>query len=527
MKVAIIGGGVGGLSSLWTLSEFSEHDVHIYERDDWWGGHAHTVEFQRPGKDKCEIDTLGGLTKDNPAILAFDSAFIAINSKNYPNFYRFIQDSAVDLIKTTMSFSLSRDLGAFEWASNDLTALFCQGANVFKPRVYRMMWDIFRFHIFAKDLLSEEGESEELSIGEYLDREGYSQSFKEDYLLPLTAGIWSIPPEKVALDFPAMALVRFFHNHQMLQLWGKPSWLTVKGGSKRYVDKIIKKIPSEKLHLKTGIEKVTPLSDGGVLVREASGVEVRYDKVIMATHTDQAVRLLGESISPEEKSVLSGCEWSANEAVVHYDEALMPVRKRAWTAWNYLTSTRPIPQSLESKTTASDVSTISITFNLNILQGLPVAKHGLIFVTLNPPTQPDPAKTLSRWVYHHPTLTNALLRAQKELPTIQGKRGLYFVGAWTGYGFHEDGWRAGMEVCYRPEFGLTKRPWELMRMDARALKRETGEGVLRPIIGGIDWGCKGVWAWATWTIGLYLSVIRTVVDAIGASVAPKRKNKMS
>ncbi|OWZ79075.1 amine oxidase [Cryptococcus neoformans Bt85] len=500
LRVAIVGGGAGGLSALWVLNNFSPNEVHIYEKEDWWGGHAHTVEFQQPGKEKCEIDT----------------AFIAINSKNYPNFYRFVLDHSVELIKTTMSFSLSRDRGAFEWASNDLWSLFCQGSNFFKPRVYRMMWDIFRFHIFAKDLLSEKGESEHLSIGEYLDREGYSQSFKEDYLLPLTAGIWSIPPEKVALDFPAIALVRFFHNHQMLQLWGKPSWLTVKGGSSKYVEKVIEQIPKEKLHLSEGVQAVIPQTDGSFIVREVSGKEERYDKVILATHTDQAVSLLGENISLEEKAVLGGCEWSANEAVVHYDEELMPTRKKAWTAWNYLTSTKPISPSHESKTSASAVNTISITFDLNVLQSLPDSKHGHIFVTLNPPTPPTPSKTLSRWIYHHPTLTPALLRAQQQLPSIQGVRGLYFVGAWTGYGFHEDGWRAGMEVAYRPEFGvpLHKRPWEVRRVDGRDVKKEMGEWALRPVIGTVDLGVKGLVTWANWTLGLYMSAIHVIAGRV-------------
>ncbi|KIR62576.1 amine oxidase [Cryptococcus bacillisporus CA1873] len=530
LRVAIVGGGVGGLSALWVLHNFSQNEVHIYEKEDWWGGHAHTVGFQReclfyinrellfipprdhvePGKEKCDIDT----------------AFIAINSKNYPNFYRFLLDHSVELIKTTMSFSLSRDHGAFEWASNDLWSLFCQSSNFFRPRVYRMMWDIFRFHVFAKDLLSEEGESEQLSIGEYLDREGYSQSFKEDYLLPLTAGIWSIPPEKVALDFPAMALIRFFHNHQMLQLWGKPSWLTVKGGSNKYVEKIIEQIPKEELHLGEGVRAVIPQADGSFIVREVSGKEERYDKVILATHTDQSVSLLGENITPEEKAVLGGCDWSANEAVVHYDEELgtiLPLRNR----FHLATSPRRVPPP----STPSPCSPISFlfgcikdamadpfpcaqcsTFDLNVLQSLPVSKHGHIFVTLNPPIPPSPSKTLSRWIYHHPTLTPALLRAQQQLPSIQGVRGLYFVGAWTGYGFHEDGWRAGMEVAYRPEFGvpLHKRPWDVRRVNGRDVKREMGEWALRPIIGTLDWGVKGLVAWASWTLGLYMSSIRVV-----------------
>ncbi|ODO03290.1 hypothetical protein I350_06140 [Cryptococcus amylolentus CBS 6273] len=498
LKIAIIGGGVSGLSALWVLNEYTTHEVHIYEKDSWWGGHAHTVGFQQPGKEPCQIDT----------------AFIAINAKNYPNFHRFITTTshAVDLITTTMSFSLSRDGGAFEWASTGFWGLFCQGINLFKPRVYRMMWDIFRFHIFAKDFLSSPPSSAEegMSIGEYLDREQYSQAFKEDYLLPLTAGIWSIPPDKVALDFPALALIRFFHNHQMLQLWGRPAWLTVKGGSGRYVDKIGEGEGKGRLHLGEGVQRVVPLGDGRFGVVERGGEEVVYDKVILATHTDQAVQLLGENISAEEKEVLGGCEWSPNEAVVHYDEALMPVRKSAWTAWNYLTSTtNAVEPGHESKTTASDVSTISITFDLNVLQSLPIAKHGHIFVTLNPPTPPSPSKTLSRWVYHHPLLTPSLLSAQKRLPSIQGVRGLYFAGAWTGYGFHEDGWRTGMEIAYRPEFGIpeSERPWEIVKVDGRDIKREAGEWLLRPLVGGIDSAFKGFAGWMWWSAGMYVSVI--------------------
>lgn len=156
------------------------------------------------------------------------------------------------------------------------------------------------------------------------------------------------------------------------------------------------------------------------------------------------------------------------------------------------------------------------TFDLNVLQSLPVSKHGHIFVTLNPPTPPTPSKTLSRWIYHHPTLTPALLRAQQQLPSIQGVRGLYFVGAWTGYGFHEDGWRAGMEVAYRPEFGvpLHKRPWEVRRVDGRDVKKEMGEWALRPVIGTVDWGVKGLVTWASWTLGLYMSAIHVIAGRV-------------
>ncbi|WWC57749.1 uncharacterized protein I303_100283 [Kwoniella dejecticola CBS 10117] len=498
MRIAIVGGGVAGLSALWELSQHSDHNVHIYEKADWWGGHAHTVEFQRPGKEKCDIDT----------------AFIAINEKNYPNFYKFLIDSGIEIVKTTMSFSLSRDRGKFEWASDDLWALFCQGSNIFKHRVYRMMWDILRFNLFAVDFLSVKGEAEEMSIGEYLDKEGYSQAFKEDYLLPLTAGIWSIPPEKVALDFPAMALIRFFHNHQLLQLWGKPAWLTIKGGSKTYVEYIIRQMDPAKLHLGIGIENIRNTQDGVCVVTDQGQEEV-FDKVILATHTDQTVQILGSDISAEEKALLGNCHWSANQCVVHYDESLMPVRKKAWTAWNYLTSTSYIHPDHESKTSASDVSSISITFNLNILQSLPLSKHGQVLVTLNPPIQPAEDKVISRWTYHHPELTPSLLIAQQNLETIQGKRGIYFGGAWTGYGFHEDGWRSGLEIVHRPEFGLNKTPGDIKYVHARDVQTSAVERGLRMIVGLSDRVGKFTLTWIVWMFLFWISVLRRILGETG------------
>ncbi|WVR03214.1 hypothetical protein IAU60_000205 [Kwoniella sp. DSM 27419] len=494
MKIAIIGGGVSGLSALWVLDGHTDHEVHIYEKADWWGGHAHTVEFQQAGKQKCEIDT----------------AFIAINQRNYPNFYRFLQQAKVQLCKTDMSFSFSRDRGAFEWASTNLSSLFCQLSNLYKPRIYRMMWDIFRFNLFAVDLLSEKNAAAGLSIGEYLNKEGYSQTFKEDYLLPLTAGIWSVPPEKVALDFPAIALVNFFHNHQLLQLWGKPAWLTIKGGSKNYVERIIQHVNPARLHLNAAVAQVQQV-ESGVLVRVAGGADSLFDKVIIATHSDQAVRLLGEHITDDEKRILGACTWSANEAVVHYDEELLPVRKKAWTAWNYMTSTAPVALKHERITTASDVDAIAITFNMNLLQDLPVEKHGRILVTLNPPIEPNPAKTLSRWVYHHPQLTPSLLRAQEELPSIQGKRGLYFVGAYQENGFHECGWTSGMEVAYRPEFGLKRKPWEIARVDATTTRRSGLETVLRGVVGGTDVWIKLLAEWLSWLWLVHLSLLKLYV----------------
>ncbi|GHJ86380.1 hypothetical protein NliqN6_2782 [Naganishia liquefaciens] len=457
MRIAIVGSGVAGLAATWALNEHSDHLVNLYESADYVGGHAHTVEFKRDGKEPCDVD----------------SGFIVFNPPTYPNFLAFLKHKGIAYLPTTMTFSVTRDLGDFEWAGEGLFGVFCQARNLFNPRMYRMLLDVFRFNLFGLDLVTEsrpqrkkdaaggptsgktgqsagmdvdEVDEREISIGEYLEREGYGEGFKEDYLLPMTAAIWSTPADKCALDFPARTLVRFFHNHHLMQVEGRPKWLTIKGGSKHYVNSIVEKLPAENLHLNTKIVGITPHTEG-VTLTEHNGTRHEYDYVILATHSDTALEMLrnGGGASAEEEDILGKFEWNKNEAVVHWDEKLMPIRKKAWSAWNVLTSSEK--SSGAPSTAASDVNTVSLTYNMNSLQSLSEERHGPVLVTLNPPFAVDKAKEVGRYQYEHPIYSAASVKAQSRLAEIQNKRRVTFAGAWTHYGFHEDGFTSGLRVA--------------------------------------------------------------------------------
>ncbi|KAG7528816.1 hypothetical protein FFLO_05915 [Filobasidium floriforme] len=479
-RIAIVGSGVSGIAALWALNEHSEHEVNIYEAGDYVGGHTHTVTFEREGKESVDVDT----------------SQIVCNPPTYPNFLSFLAHKKVRTIPTSMTFSVSRDLGLFEWAGDNLSTVFIQRKNLLNPRLWRMLLDVLRFNLFGLDLVdgdqkdgsrgtaqSKKEDREEverdMSIGEYLERGGYGDGFKEDYLLVIPSASWSTPADKAALDFPAKTLVRFFHNHHLMQVDGRPNWLTVSGGSKKYVEAVLASLPKENLHTNTPIKSVTPHPDLVTLVEE-SGKEHQYDYVIMATHSDTSLRLLkaGGGATREEEDILSSFEWSKNEAVLHWDERFMPIRRRAWSAWNYLTSSNKPSKS--PKTAASDVNTVALTYNMNDLQKLPVERHGPVLVTLNPPFEVDAAKTVGRYQYEHPMYSAASVRAQSRLPEIQNARRVTFAGAWTNYGFHEDGFTSGLKLAV-DQFGAGI-PFPIRPAD-RAIKKEL---IARAIVAGIE-----------------------------------------
>ncbi|KAI0339011.1 FAD/NAD-binding domain-containing protein [Trametopsis cervina] len=438
MKVAVVGSGVSGLAATWLLNEYSDHEVHLFEADSRPGGHAHTVKFK---KDKLspEVDV--------------DTGFIVFNPSTYPNFLRFLAlypslKSAIQ--PTDMTFSVSRDGGAFEWAgnANGVRAFFTQYRRWFEPRMWRLLYDIFRFNACARRLVMDERrtrknrvrgreDGDEISVGEYLRREGYSDTFRDDYLLPMTAAIWSTPADKCALDFPAKTLIRFLNNHHLLQLTGKPSWLTLRGGSRVYVNQIFSALPSSQLHLNMPIHGVStyPSSATGHKARlhlSSSAVE-EFDHVILACHSDTTLRLLryGE-VTEEEERILGAFEWNRNEAVLHSDTRLMPKDRVAWSCWNYLT--------LSGDSKREDDW-------MNALQHIPEHKHGPVLVTLNPPFEPRAESVVGRYAYDHPVLDAKALRAQREIHTIQNTRGISYAGAWLKYGFHEDGFTAGLRAA--------------------------------------------------------------------------------
>ncbi|KAF5017632.1 hypothetical protein F66182_10418 [Fusarium sp. NRRL 66182] len=437
-RVAIVGSGCAGIGALWALNK-TYHDVYVYEASDRLGGHTNTVEYNR-GKFSTKVDT----------------GFVVFNTATSPNFIKFLERANVKTAPTEMSFSVSRDRGAFEWAGSSLTAFFCQRRNMLSPSMWRMLFDIVRFNKFALDLLCNEEEDVSnievrsksihdvdtgVTIGEYLDREGYSQAFRDNYLLPLIASIWSTSPDMCSLEFPAATVVRFLWNNHLLSIAAtRPEWLILEDGSKSYIDAVIKGFPPNHLFLKTAVKHVTTESDGRVRVHLENGSSARYDHVILATHGDEAYDIIKSSATEQERSIMSCFRTSQNEVVLHSDLDMMPRRKKAWSSWNYLTFSSPSSRR-------ANINQVSLTYNMNILQHIPRNTFGDVLVTLNPLHRPRPGKTQGRYYYSYPRYTPSTIRAQKLLKHVQNTRGISYAGAWTNYGFHEDGFSSGLQVA--------------------------------------------------------------------------------
>ena len=436
-RIAIVGSGCSGLAAFWALKD-TNHEVHLFETQDRWGGHTNTVPFKY-GADSVNVDT----------------GFIVMNSATYPNFIAFLKQVGVKTRPTEMTFGVSRDQGLFEWAGTSLSAVFAQRKNLSSLRMWRMIFDIIRFNQYALDLLAEEDESEndpsgangtsnearkpvkQQSIGDYLNENNYSEGFKDDYLIPMTASVWSTSPDKASLEFPAITLVRFLWNHHLLNtVAARPTWMTIPGGSRQYIEAILKDVPQERLHLRTTVKAVSNDSQG-VLLDYLDNHPEHFDHVILATHGDTAAALISSSSTSEEQRIMSGFQTSRNTAVLHSDLSLMPTRPIAWSSWNYMT-TSASPRSQP---------TVCLTYSMNILQHIEREKYGDVLVTLNPLHRPKEDTIQGEWTYHHPLYNAAAIRSQKMLPSIQNTRGISYAGAWTKYGFHEDGFSSGLKVA--------------------------------------------------------------------------------
>ncbi|RXK40719.1 hypothetical protein M231_01971 [Tremella mesenterica] len=467
MKVAIVGSGVAGLSALWMLNEYSEHEVHIFDKEDWAGGHAHTVDYQSERFASC--DTVQGLFVVRRGLTNYQ---MSMNPVSYPNLYRFLRAKGIETVNVPNSLTVSHNMGEFEWASGGLLALFCQPKNIFKKRIYRMLLDVWRFNHLALDLLRDPSTAIGITVGQYLKDNGYSEEFKRDYLLPMTGSIWATPTDKVFEAFPILTLVKYMHNHLILHMREEPEWLTIKGGSANWVKVVIDSVPQNRVHLKTAVSAVQPLKNGdGVVITTAEGKE-KFDHVILATHSQVSLELLrrGGGASEDEERLLSPCEWTDNVNVVHWDDRVCCPFGQAFAsltayaesvAWHYLSvhNNQDYSKTNREKPPHLDTNGVCTTINLNALHNLPVSKHGLCLTTLNPHFPVDPKKILSVWKLDHPVMSQSLMEAQKHLHLIQNKRGISFAGAWTGYGFHEDGFRSGMQVA---EALGVKGPWEVM-----------------------------------------------------------------
>ena len=419
MKIAVIGSGIAGLSSAWLLAR--QHQVCLFEANDYAGGHSNAV-------DVC----LDGIT--HPV----DTGFLVFNRQTYPNLTQLFSLLNVEIANTDMGFSVRLPAENLEWAGSSLSSLFAQKANIFKPRFWLMIADILRFNHHAHRLL-QRAKDEQLTLGQLLKAENYHAPFIDWYLLPMGAAIWSTPSEDM-LNFPAESFLQFCINHGLLQINDRPQWLTVNNSSRQYVKRLCAGIGDVRLN--TPVFKVSARGEDGVMVSHQQGEEL-FDKVILATHSDQSLALL-DTATAQEQAILSAIKYAPNVAYLHSDSSVMPRHKTAWAAWNYY-------NSAQDKARAP----VAVTYWLNKLQPLPFKTD--IFVTLNPPQAINESKIIRRFNYAHPQLNSAAYEAQKQLNQIQGQRGIYFCGAWAGYGFHEDGLKAGMRVARLLGANI---PWE-------------------------------------------------------------------
>lgn len=416
MRIAVVGSGIAGNSAAWILSQ--RYQVSVYERNGRAGGHSHTVTVDYDGK-RIPVDT----------------GFIVYNELNYPNFTAMLAHLGVATVPSCMSFSLSADRGRFEWKGGGdglasmLQGLFAQRANLLSPSYIRMLLDILKFNeTSTRDLKS--GALSGVPLGEYFGRAGCSPRLLRDYLAPMGAAIWSTSADDI-LSFPAENFVAFFDNHRLLQ-YNRPIWRTVKGGSQNYVRALTSAF-GENLRLNRAVASINRTARG-VLVVDEHGRSETYDQVVLATHSDQALALLGDA-SGRERELLGAIRYAPNVAYLHRDPNLMPKRKGAWASWNFLRWPRD----------ASPVNDVAVTYWMNPLQGIP-DEHPL-FVSLNPPFAPEPELTFGRYEYDHPQYDAAAFMAQKQLSDIQGMNRTWFCGAWHGYGFHEDGLRSAISVA--------------------------------------------------------------------------------
>lgn len=397
MKVAVIGSGISGNVAAYHLNK--HHKITVYEANDYIGGHTHTHDINHQGKH-----------------FSVDTGFIVFNHKTYPNFIALLKELGVEEQLSTMSFGVKCEKTGLEYMGSTINSLFAQRRNIFRPSFWRMILDILRFNREATQLL--EQLSDEISLGDYLKREKYSQVFINYYLVPMAAAVWSADL-KLMFEFPARYLVRFFHNHGLLSVNDRPDWYVVKGGSKTYAQALTRPF-KDCIKLSTPVTRVERLNKG-VRVISAEG-EATYDAVFFACHSDQALKMI-HNPTEAEKQVLGAIKYQDNEVLLHTDDSVLPKRKSAWAAWNY--------HLLDG-----DQSRVPVTYNMNILQGLDCSDQ--FCVTLNNSDVIDKDKVLKRLNYHHPIYTRESVAAQARHAEINTDK-FYFCGAYWRYGFHEDG----------------------------------------------------------------------------------------
>jgi predicted NAD/FAD-binding protein len=418
MKLAIVGSGISGLAVAHTLKDHA--DITVFEAGDYFGGHTHTVDITLP-------------TPNGPVTHGVDTGFLVFNERTYPNLINLFAELNVETAPSDMSFSVKVP-GALkgktlEWSGTDLNSVFAQRGNLVNPRFWRMLADVMRFNALCTRIAKEQREIElQQPLSDFLRTHKFSEPFRDWYFLPMLGCIWSCPTDQM-LQFPVATMIRFCHNHGLIQVINRPQWFSVVGGARHYVDKILAGVHDKRLN--------TPVR---LIERDAHGVRIitdghaeRFDQVVIATHTDQALGLLREA-SGEERSLLGAIRYQDNRAVLHTDASVLPANPKTWAAWNY---ERAASSERES-------SRVCLHYLLNRLQRIPFEQP--VVVSLNPLQAIDPATIVGEYDYAHPVFDLGAIEAQKRLPLLQGQQHTWYAGAWTGYGFHEDGLKSGLQV---------------------------------------------------------------------------------
>ena len=410
MRIAVIGSGIAGLGAAWLLRQ--RHEVTLYERNDYAGGHTNTLD----------VPSAQGATP-------VDTGFMVFNHRNYPQLTGLFRHLRIETQKTDMSFGVSIGNGALEYAGSGLATLMAQPRNWVSPTHYRMIADILRFNREAKALLAREDLCQ-MTLAEFLQRGAYSDAFRNRYLLPMAAAIWSCPLQTMA-GFPALSLFRFFANHGLLDISNRPQWHTVTGGSQTYVRRMLADL-GERVFTRRGIRTVQRTNED-VMVCDAAGETRRFDAVVMAAHADETLRMLANPTA-REQSLLSQFAYQINQVYLHSDTDLMPRRRRVWSSWNYL-----------AREEAGRTQAVSVTYWMNRLQNL----HNIppVFVSLNPLQDPDPRHVIAAMTYEHPVFDTGAMTAQQHLGTLQGEDRIWYCGSYFGYGFHEDALQSAVDVA--------------------------------------------------------------------------------
>ena len=416
-RVAVVGSGISGLSTAWSLADDAQ--VTLFEADSHFGGHAHTVDV-----------TLDGVMH------GVDTGFLVFNHATYPKLVRLFDELQVQTAASEMSFSVQVPEVGLEWSGCNLDTVFAQRRNLLSPRFLGMLRDLMRFNRVTTTIAERNEEAAlQQPIGDFLVERGFSTAFRDWYLLPMLGCIWSCPTDQM-LRFPVATMIRFCHNHGLIRVTDRPQWHTVRGGSREYVQRMLARIPDARLNTPVrAVRRVPPATaSAGVWVDTDAGSE-RFDEVILAGHSDQSLALLGAQASTDERAVLGAIGYHRNRAVLHTDAGLLPQRRKAWAAWNYV----------RAPALAQEQSAVCLHYLINRLQPLPWTQP--VVVSLNPTREPVAGTVLGEFDYAHPVFDAAAIAAQARVPQIQGQSHVWFAGAWTRYGFHEDGLMSGLAVA--------------------------------------------------------------------------------